>query len=109
MTHELPTEPGYYLDADGFAFNLGEDGSWEDHRFCENRFYPSGQKGDAPDEPPFTRLVPLSVEDRTLITDVLNMWPEGRTPMLAGDVLALQSRLRALAARVAPDQNGQGA
>lgn len=97
MNDEIPTEPGYYLDRDGDVWRI--DG---------NRRRPVATGYDhltAEPYVPFTRLVPLSVEDRTLIYSAVigALSSAHRTAPEAVDAL------RALAARIAPDQNGDDA
>lgn len=118
MTHELPTEPGWYLDregaicrvtADGGLTTLGEE---QDNLMMPFDYWE--------EYAPFTRLVPLSVEDRTLITEALNIAQESvddyadqfstvDARLDEGKTRADAAKMRALAARIAPDQNGDRA
>lgn len=99
MTQQLPTEAGWYLDKGGTAWVVTDDGSLSE--LIEREYYPRDTWNPRA-HAPFTRLVPLSVEDRTLIARVLDDWIRGRRDSETAGA-------RALAARIAPDQNGHGA
>lgn len=70
----LPTDPGYYVDADGSAWRLGEDGEWDD------TFGNPTSPGAVDPAPPLVRYEPRAVTAKIALNAIRAYLPAEQQP-----------------------------